>query len=172
MAKEPAKRGQPTKYDEKFHPLLAYNMALRGLTDEQMAKEMDIAESTFHLWKTKHSDFSESLKRGKEEPDSKVEGTLYQKALGFYQSVRKPMVVSLGSGMGSEIQYAEFDEYIPPSDTAIIFTLKNRRPDKWRDKQEIEHSGGLDMTTMSQEEFDRRAAEILAAFAKTQKDGG
>jgi len=49
-----------------------------------------------------------------------------------------------------------------------IFSLKQLG---WKDKQEIEHSGGLDMTSMSQEEFDRKAKEILEAFSKTQKDG-
>ena len=27
-----------------------------------------------------------------------------------------------------------------PSTTAQIFWLKNRRPDRWRDKQQVEHS--------------------------------
>ena len=29
--------------------------------------------------------------------------------------------------------------------TAQIFWLKNRRPDKWRDKQDLEHSGGINV---------------------------
>ena len=30
-----------------------------------------------------------------------------------------------------------------PDTTAQIFWLKNRRPDRWRDKQDIEHSGQI-----------------------------
>ena len=33
------------------------------------------------------------------------------------------------------IEYAEEEVFIPPDTTAQIFWLKNRRPDKWRDKQ-------------------------------------
>jgi hypothetical protein len=31
---------------------------------------------------------------------------------------------------------------VPPSDTACIFWLKNRRPDRWRDAWQIEASVG------------------------------
>jgi hypothetical protein len=32
---------------------------------------------------------------------------------------------------------------IPPDPTSMIFWLKNRRPESWRDKTEVEHSGGV-----------------------------
>ena len=43
-------------------------------------------------------------------------------------------------------------KHIPADTTAQIFWLKNRRPDLWRDKQNIEHSGQInnpfaDLTT-------------------------
>lgn len=34
---------------------------------------------------------------------------------------------------------------VAPDTTAQIFWLKNRKPDKWRDKQNIEHSGSMDI---------------------------
>jgi len=34
-------------------------------------------------------------------------------------------------------------EEVPPDTTACIFWLKNRRSSKWKDKQELEHSGEL-----------------------------
>jgi len=37
---------------------------------------------------------------------------------------------------------------VQPDTTAQIFWLKNRRPEAWRDKQEVEHSG-----TMKLEDF-------------------
>lgn len=35
-----------------------------------------------------------------------------------------------------------------PDTTAQIFWLKNRRPDKWRDKQDVEHSGQIGGVTI------------------------
>jgi hypothetical protein len=39
--------------------------------------------------------------------------------------------------------YAPYIEHYAPDVTAQIFWLKNRRPDRWREKQEIEHSGSV-----------------------------
>ena len=33
--------------------------------------------------------------------------------------------------------------------TAMIFWLKNRRPDLWRDKHDVEHSGNVSITVIS-----------------------
>lgn len=82
-----------------------------GLTDEQIAHNCGITAKTLYEWKNKYSDFSESLKKGKEVVDYKVENALVNKA------------------MSGDV-------------TAMIFWLKNRRPDKWRDKPEI--PGGSD----------------------------
>ena len=37
---------------------------------------------------------------------------------------------------------------VAPDTTAQIFWLKNRRPDKWRDKQDVEHSGQIGGVTI------------------------
>ena len=54
-----------------------------GLTDKQVAYNMNIAESTLHEWKKKYSVLSESLKRGKEVVDRQVENALLKRALGY-----------------------------------------------------------------------------------------
>ncbi|WP_042426187.1 hypothetical protein [Geomicrobium sp. JCM 19039] len=36
---------------------------------------------------------------------------------------------------------------VSPDTTAQIFWLKNRQPEKWRDKQDIQHSGGMTNAT-------------------------
>jgi hypothetical protein len=43
--------------------------------------------------------------------------------------------------MGSEVKTVEYKEHVPPNPTSIIFWLKNRRPDRWRDKHDVETSG-------------------------------
>ena len=36
------------------------------------------------------------------------------------------------------------EKYAKPNTTAQIFWLKNRKPEVWREKQNIEHAGGID----------------------------
>lgn len=37
----------------------------------------------------------------------------------------------------------EIDKQVSPDTTAQIFWLKNRKPKEWRDKQDVNHSGGV-----------------------------
>lgn len=53
---------------------------------------------------------------------------------------------------------------VVPDTTAQIFWLKNRRSDKWRDKQDIQHSGEITNTIqqLTQEERQKRIDELKA----------
>jgi hypothetical protein len=42
---------------------------------------------------------------------------------------------------GGRWEYAEYVRHYPPDPTSMIFWLKNRQPQDWRDKQEHEHTG-------------------------------
>lgn len=50
-----------------------------------------------------------------------------------------------------------------PVVTSTIFALKNAGPEDWRDKREVEHSGGIETTTKEQ----RDAAVAAATRADT-----
>ena len=122
-----------------------------GLTDEQIAHNMGISRETLSQWRKKYSDISDTLKRGKEVVDREVENALLQKALGFKETVRKAIKckeVKYDNGKRvsekEHIEYAEEEVYVPPDTTAQIFWLKNRRPDKWKDKQDVQVSGTLE----------------------------
>lgn len=53
--------------------------------------------------------------------------------------------VELGVSRYKMVLVEEKTKEVTPDTTAQIFWLKNRRPDKWRDKQEIGHSGSVDV---------------------------
>lgn len=117
-------------------PKAAEWMARHGLTDEQIAEELGIAVSTFYAWQEKYPEFSEAIKRGKEEPDDLVEAALFKRAIGYDVEEHKEVYEN-----GLLVKTEDKTVHVHPSDTAIIFWLKNRRSDRWRDKQEHEHSG-------------------------------
>lgn len=84
-----------------------------------------------------------ALKKGKAPADIIVENSLYKSATGYYVTIKKPMKIKTkkqlaGKGTIEEERVEYYDEeiYIPPNPTSQIFWLKNRRPDKWRDKPE------------------------------------
>lgn len=122
-----------------------------GLTDEQIAKNCGIGIRTLYDWQTAYPQISQSLKKGKAPVDIEVENALLKKALGFSVMVKKPIKVKTkrqlqGKGTIEEehIEYAEEEVYVPPDTAAQIFWLKNRKPDKWRDKPAAENEAVLD----------------------------
>ena len=116
--------------------LLLEGWARDGLTDEQIAHNMGISRSTLNQWKEKYSDISDTLKKGKEVVDLQVENALLKRALGYHYDE-----VTTENG----IETKRVTKEVIPDTTAQIFWLKNRRPDKWRDKQDLQVSGALEM---------------------------
>ena len=108
--------------------LLLQAWARNGLTDEQIARKMDINVSTLYRWKGKYCEICEALKKGKEIVDTLVENALLKRALGY---TYKEKTVENG-------KEKTIIKEVQPDTTAQIFWLKNRRPDIWRDKQEID----------------------------------
>ena len=112
--------------------------AREGLTDEQIAKKIGIHRDTLNEWKKKYPDISDTLKKGKEVVDLQVENALLKRALGYeYEEISK----KYESGTLTEKKVTI--KQVIPDTTAQIFWLKNRRPDKWKDKQDVQVSGEL-----------------------------
>lgn len=137
---------RPTKYEPTITPQLAKWMRRGGLTDEQIAEELGVAKSTFNLWREKHPEFSEALKGSRRFADSLVEDSLLKRALGYavkevhIESERTVILAADGEGGIVERpaivrKVKRIKKHVAPDVTAQIFWLKNRQPDKWREKQ-------------------------------------
>lgn len=133
------------KYQEWLEPdglLRLEAWARDGLTDEQLASKCGINPATLYDWKKKYPEISKALKRGKNVVDVEVENALLKRALG-YDYTEERVEVSKENGKKS-VKTVQTVKHIPPDTTAQIFWLKNRKPNAWRDKQQIEHSGSID----------------------------
>ncbi len=119
--------GRPPKYVPEF-AVQAEKLCRLGATDAEIAEFFDVSDRTIYRWKSAHEDFCQALKAGKAEADERVERSLYHKAVGYTFDSEK---VFQHQG---EVVRAPVKEHVPPSDTAAIFWLKNRRPEQWRDK--------------------------------------
>ena len=114
--------------------------ALDGLTDEQIAKNMGVNVSTLYDWKKKYSQFSEALKEGKDTADREVENALYKAARGY---TVEEVTRELNPKEGTLVVTKVVTKHIQPSVTAQIFWLKNRKPQCWRDKQDLSVEGAM-----------------------------
>lgn len=127
-------KGKYQKWLELENLVLIEGWARDGLTDEQIASNMGISKQTFYVWKKKYADFSDSLKKGKEVVDRLVENALLKRALGYeYEEVSE----KFEHGILTERKVTK--KQVVPDTTAQIFFLKNRRPQEWRDKREVDN---------------------------------
>lgn len=109
--------------------ILIEGWARDGLTEAQIAHNMDINVKTLWEWKNKYPPIGNALKRTKEIVDREVENALYKRAVGFSYEETKVEIMPDGSKKGIQIT-----KYVAPDPTACIFWLKNRRPNDWRNK--------------------------------------
>ncbi len=134
---------RPSKYETHVAPRFEEikDWVRNGATDEEVAKRLGIAYSTFKEYKNEFSAFSAILKEGKEIVDARVENALFERALGGKVTLKRPykvkrVIFENGKKVREEeeIVSADYEEYIPPDTTAQIFWLKNRRAKQWREK--------------------------------------
>jgi len=128
-------KGRPTDYKEAYVEG-ARKLARLGATDEEVADFFDVDVRTIYRWKIAHEAFCQALKAGKDEADARVERALFHRAIGYEQDAVK---IFMPAGAETPV-YAPFKERITPDTTAAIFWLKNRRPEEWRDKRDLDHT--------------------------------
>ncbi len=126
-----SKEGRPTKYKVEYNNI-AKALAIRGCKDTEIAEAFQVCEDTITEWKKVYPEFSLSLKEGKELFDNgQVENALLKSAMGFKRVVQR---------LDKDGCIHEIEEELPPNPTSLIFWLKNRQQDRWRDKQDIDHN--------------------------------
>ena len=107
--------GRPTKYDPAFCERII-ELAKEGASKAEMALDLDIAYSTFDVWQNDIPEFSDAVKRAE------------RLAQGWWEK------------QGRKATFGAFDGF---NATSFIFNMKNRFREDWREKQEIEHAGGV-----------------------------
>jgi hypothetical protein len=159
--------GRPTSFKAEYIEL-AYKFCLLGATDEQLAEFFNVAKSTINLWKQKQPKFLDALKRGKVVADANIAHSLYRRGIGY--SCQE----THASNYKGTITLTEITKHYPPDTTACIIWLKNRQPDKWRDKVEVSASVKLDKETleMIENQFVTKMAEAHERQKEVLKERG
>lgn len=125
--------------------------ARAGLTDEEIAEQIGIRRSTLSEWKKKYEEVGKALSTGKEYANRLVEDSLFKMTQGYEVTVKKAFKLKRteydGQGRKTcekeELEYAEETEHVEPDIKAIMFWLRNRMPDDWKDKITPKDEGGV-----------------------------
>ena len=132
MAKKYKKRVCSPRIYKPDMDVKAKVLAAEGLTEKQLGDEFGVTRRTIYNWKKRFPLFCESIMAGKKISDAKVVAALYQRAVGY----SCPDVHI--SNCEGDVTLTPIIKHYPPDTTAQIFWLKNRKPDEWRDKHEVD----------------------------------
>lgn len=132
--------GRPSNYDPAFCERVK-TFGKEGATDLETADYLEISVASLYRYKAEYPAFCEALKQGKAFADHRVEESLYHKAVGYTFDSEEIRVLRDGTVVRVPVR-----EHVPPDTTAAIFWLKNRQPERWRDKTDHELTGKVEVT--------------------------
>jgi hypothetical protein len=110
-----------------------------GAIDKDLAKFLKVSLTTFYKIKRQSKELSEIVRNSKVVADLQIENALYKIAVGFDYEETTQEVKTNEDGSASPVLIRKTKKHIPGNVTAQIFWLKNRRPEKWRDKHVVEN---------------------------------
>lgn len=135
------------KYSEEIIEKIC-KLLKRGNTITTTCQAVGISKETFYQW-MKKSDFSDAIKKAMAIPDKKVENALYKSAIMGHRYKEKEFK---GVAVGEKVKMIlvkTVTKIIAPNVTAQIFYLKNRQPDEWKDRHDLDVSGNMNIKVVT-----------------------
>lgn len=123
-------KGKYHEWLQQDNLLMIEGWARQGLTDEQIASNIGIGTTTFYTWVDRFPVIRESLKKGKAPVDFEVENALYKRAVGFEYEEVETLIEEVNGETKKKVKRTKRTAL--PDTSAIIFWLKNRKPEQWR----------------------------------------
>lgn len=130
--------------------------ARAGYSMEAIASILGVAYSTFRNYSKTHTALKDALRTSKAIANMKVENAAFLASTGRTVTLKKPFKLrrryydeTTGKMIKEEevIEYADQEEFIPPTPTAFMYWLGNRDPDRWKyqNKLAAENTEGTDV---------------------------
>jgi Homeodomain-like domain len=142
--------GRPTDYNEEHCVRVAKGMAKLGATEREVAAALGVSEKTVQRWSHEHPRFRLALKPNKKAADDRTEHSLFKRANGYsydaeelvpYDHVTEYKETAKSPARTVKVKKVlrvPIVKHVPPDSTAMIFWLKNRRRETWRDYKATE----------------------------------
>ena len=111
-----------------------------GITETELIKRLGVSRSVYYKWKNTKKEFRDAIERGKNGQVELVENQLLKKIMGYTVEETEELQDEHGTVLNRKVK----TKYINPDTTSMIFWLKNRDPDNWKDRVEQHNTGGFE----------------------------
>lgn len=142
-------------------------------TIAEICLQVGITPKTYHQWVNDYPDFADAIEQAKDERMQKMvieaKKSLMKKIQGYDVTETKVVTVpgtkedEKGNPKPIIKEQTTTKKHIQPDTAAIIFTLTNGDPTRWRNRQTTEVTGkdGKDLfKSLSDEDLDKEIAEL------------
>jgi hypothetical protein len=143
------RKGQKKRWTEDKCEI-AYNLALKGYTDGDLADIFGVGIATIDSWKTHKPEFMAALRAGKALADGRIAKSFFRSAKGYHYYEE---VAFCKDGV---VTKARVKRYQHPNAFAAYKWLTNRDRTNWVDLQKSEMKltlNSVDMSDMTDEEL-------------------
>lgn len=157
------------KYSKKVVERIVGLVKSDTYTIAEICQQVGISQATFHRWQEEHEDFALAIEEARESRMQyfvqEAKKSLLKKIQGYEVTETKVVTVpTKGDPSKPAIkEQTTQKKHVAPDTAAVIFTLTNGDPTRWRNRQTTEVTGkdGKDLfKTLSDEELDKEIADL------------
>lgn len=145
--------GRPSVYESKVKPKLKIIAILKanGVSMEEIASMVGVNRATLYNHMDEIDELFDTIKNGGQVYVDKLEAKLSDLALGNVKTTKTKIVYD-----GDKIRSKEVTEDIlAPNLGAIIFSLTNLAPEKWKNKQELNNTDTSEEQDKDMDEYEK-----------------
>lgn len=132
-----------TKYSNEIKERIC-NYIREGDSQKLACNKVGIGTSAFHDWVRKDSQFSEDIKKAKDDFQAtivgKLEASLWKRAIGYEVTETETEYTSDKDGKPRIKSQKTKIKHIQPEVGALVFALTNVAPEKWVNRQRVDNT--------------------------------
>ena len=156
------------KYSKEIVQKICSLISKDSYTIEEISKMVSISKETYHSWARTKPDFMHSIKKAKGEFNEMVimeaQRSLLKKVKGYSETETKTVYIPGISPSKPKIkEQVTTKKHYQPDTGAIIFTLINKDPENWKQRQTTDTNVNINQKVdeLNSEQLDSLINEIL-----------
>lgn len=130
------------KYSNELVKRICNLIKSDSYTITEICAIVGISERAYYDWQLKYADFADNIKKAKSEFEelllAEAKKSILKKIRGFEYEETKTVTGKTGNFLGETVA----KKFCPPDTAAIIFTLTNKDPENWKNRQNTDLTTG------------------------------